>query len=75
MPRKEVEREPKTLALNVATSATMLYPIMKLAEILKDTQVQVTFGIKDISGALAKKKTEIEKLLKDYGVTFEWKEE
>ncbi len=75
IPLKEVEREPKALTLNVLTSSTMLYPIMKLSEILKDTQVQVNFGIKDKTGALAKKKSEIEKLLKDYGVTFEWKEE
>jgi len=72
---KEPEKAPKTLRLHVATSATMLYPIIKLAEILKDTQVQITFGMKDKSGALAKKKSEIEKLLKDYGVTFEWHEE
>ena len=47
---------------------------MKLAEQLQGLDANVAMEVHDPTGEMSKKRSDIEKLLRDYGCTFEWEE-
>jgi hypothetical protein len=68
--------EQKPLTLRVRTSANLLYPLLQVAESLKKIPyASVSLEIQDPTGKMAELRTELEKLLRDYGCTAEWLDE
>jgi len=67
---------PKPLTLRARISANLLYPLLQAAQRLKDLQnASVLLEVHDPTGEMAKMRSELEKLLRDYGCTVEWSEE
>jgi len=66
--------ETKPVTLRIRTSTKMLYSLLKAAESLRDLDATVAMEVQDPTGGMNKKRSEIEKLLQDYGCTFEWSE-
>ncbi|WP_448595496.1 ATP-binding protein [Thermoflexus hugenholtzii] len=67
--------ERKALTLRVRTSANLLYPLLQAAQQLKDLRdAFVLLEVHDPTGEMAKMRSELEKLLRDYGCTVEWSE-
>ena len=68
------EPEPVPLCLKIEITAKNSYSLRKALECLQGTDAQITVTIKDAAGDLARKRSELEKLLKDYSVTHTWSE-
>ena len=64
----------KPITLRIKTSAKMLYPLLKAAEQLKDLDAAVLVEVEDPKGEISKHRPELEKLLSDYGCSWEWEE-
>jgi hypothetical protein len=64
----------KPITLRIKTSAKMLYPLLKVAEQLKDLDAAVLVEVEDPKGEISKHRPELEKLLSDYGCAWEWEE-
>ncbi len=64
------------VTLRVRTSANLLYPILQVAQQLKDLrEASVLLEVSDPTGEIAKIRSSLEKLLKDYGCAVEWESE
>lgn len=80
VPREEThkrpEPEPPAVAgvLKVTGGGKNLYPLRKVLDEVQGQDVTVTLTIEDRTGELARRRDELEKLLKDYGILYEWKE-
>jgi hypothetical protein len=48
---------------------------MAAQEHLKDLDATVALEVHDVTGEMSKRRSDIEKLLRDYGCAFEWVEE
>jgi hypothetical protein len=48
---------------------------MAAQEHLKDLDATVALEVRDATGEMSKRRSDIEKLLRDYGCAFEWKED
>ncbi|MGC8832532.1 MAG: DUF499 domain-containing protein, partial [Armatimonadota bacterium] len=73
-PPPPVERGPLTLV--VRTSANLLYPLLQAAQMLKNLHgASVSLEVHDPTGGMAEFREELEKLLQEYGCTFEWMED
>ena len=66
---------PGALVLHVTGGGQNLYPLRKLLETLQGQNLTVQLIVKDKKGTLGQKRGEIERLLNDYAVPFEWHEE
>jgi len=66
--------ETKPVTLRIRTSTKMLYVLLMAAEQLREFDATVAVEVQDETGAMSKKRSDIEKLLRDYGCTFEWEE-
>lgn len=64
----------RPITLRIKTSAKMLYPLLKAAEQLKDLDAAVLVEVEDPKGEISKHRPELEKLLSDYGCSWEWEE-
>jgi hypothetical protein len=65
--------EPVAAVLKVSTTAKMLYPLLKVAEIIRNAgNASVRLEVCDTSGEIARHREELERLLKDYGCSFVW---
>jgi hypothetical protein len=49
--------------------------LLVVAEQLRDLDATVAMEVHDPTGGMSKKRSDIEKLLRDYGCTYEWGEE
>lgn len=65
---------PGALVLHVTGGGQNLYPLRKLLELLQGQGVTVELIVKDEKRTLEGKRGEIERLLQDYAVAFEWHE-
>ncbi|MER3398919.1 MAG: hypothetical protein C4316_10430 [Chloroflexota bacterium] len=81
VPVEPVERpgpEPKTgpvrVHLTLELPARNAYPLRKLLEHLQSTDAHIKVQVSDDRGSLARKRRELEDLLKDYGIAYDWKE-
>ncbi|MCD6507091.1 ATP-binding protein [Candidatus Poribacteria bacterium] len=73
---EEVEEEKVTpLSLKMELSAKNIYPVRKVLELLQGTDVSITVQIHDRKGEVAKKRDELEGILRDYSVPHQWEEE
>ncbi|HXF05591.1 MAG TPA: DUF499 domain-containing protein [Blastocatellia bacterium] len=68
-------QRPVVSGLRLQTSTSHFYPVQKVVDLLRNASAQVNVELREPTGELAKKKAEIEKLLRDYGISFEWEEE
>ncbi|MEZ8217341.1 hypothetical protein B0813_000878 [Candidatus Fervidibacteria bacterium JGI MDM2 SSWTFF-3-K9] len=66
--------ETKPVTLRIRTSTKMLYSVLMAAEQLREFDATVAVEVHDETGEMNKKRSEIEKLLRDFGCTFEWEE-
>jgi len=60
------------LELKMELGARNLYPLRKVLELIQNTNVRIAVEIRDEMGELAGKKSDLEELLNDYGVTYQW---
>ncbi|MCX7691607.1 DUF499 domain-containing protein, partial [Thermoflexus sp.] len=65
----------RPLTLRVQTATGVLYPLLQAADKLRKVQGTVVLEVHDPTGELAKLRSELDQLLKDYGCTVEWREE
>lgn len=63
------------LVLQVTAAGQNLYPLRKLLELLQGHDVTVEMIVKDERGTLGRKRTDVEQLLHDYSVPFEWRQD
>jgi len=73
-PEPQEVQEQVAVSLTVETSAVNLYPLRKLLEMIQNTKAGIVLEIREGSGALARKKADITKLLQDYSIPFKWEE-
>ncbi|MCS7017121.1 MAG: DUF499 domain-containing protein [Gemmatales bacterium] len=79
--RAESRPQPPTppakqpMTLRVQTTARMLYPLLKAAEKLRAVDATVTLEVHDPTGELGRLKSDLDKLLQDYGCCPEWQSE
>ena len=66
--------EPKPITLRIWTNTKMLYALLATAEQLRNLDATIAMEVQDTTGEMGKKRSDIEKLLRDYGCTFEWSE-
>jgi len=75
MPSQEAApTETTSLSLRVQTAARHIYPLRKVLEEIQNIEAQVTLEVVDETGQLVAKRASIETLLKEYGVTYSWRE-
>jgi predicted AAA+ superfamily ATPase len=74
-PKPPPPSEAKPITLRIRTSTKILYALLVAAEKLREFDATVAVEVHDPTGEMGKKRSDIEKLLRDYGCTFEWKEE
>ncbi|MFA0736548.1 MAG: hypothetical protein OGMRLDGQ_003048, partial [Candidatus Fervidibacter sp.] len=67
--------ETKPVTLRIRTSTKMLYALLVVAEQLRNLDATVALEVHDVTGEMSKRRSDIEKLLRDYGCAFEWVEE
>jgi SpoVK/Ycf46/Vps4 family AAA+-type ATPase len=66
--------EPKPITLRIRTNTKTLYALLATAEQLRNLDATIAMEVQDATGEMGKKRSDIEKLLRDYGCTFEWSE-
>ncbi len=73
-PSKEEPAEPQYFGIRIETSPSMLYPLLKAAEFLRNIQGQAVLEVRDLTGGrdLKKVEKELKKLVEDYKLTHEW---
>jgi len=71
---KEEEKEITPLKLEMEITAKNLYPLHKVLETIRNTNARIMVEIHDKTGEITFKKQVLEEILKDYGVTYRWKE-
>jgi hypothetical protein len=67
--------ETKPVTLRIRTSTKTLYALLVVAEQLRNLDATVALEVHDATGEMSKRRSDIEKLLRDYGCAFEWVEE
>jgi hypothetical protein len=67
--------ETKPVTLRIRTSTKTLYALLVVAEQLRNLDATVALEVHDATGKMSKRRSDIEKLLRDYGCAFEWVEE
>jgi hypothetical protein len=67
--------ETKPVTLRIRTSTKTLYALLVVAEQLRNLDATVALEVHDATGEMGKRRSDIEKLLRDYGCAFEWVEE
>jgi hypothetical protein len=71
-PPQPEEPRGDLVVLEVTAGGQNLYPLRKLLEQIQGTQVSLHLKIEDRTGDLDRRRREVEQLLNDYGVTYEW---
>ncbi|MGQ9684508.1 MAG: ATP-binding protein [Anaerolineae bacterium] len=61
--------------LKLTSGGKNLYPVTKVLELVKEHDVTVHLTVDDVRGELGAKRDELEKLLKDYAIPYEWNEQ
>jgi hypothetical protein len=73
-PKPEVALSPAGGTLRVTGGGENLYPLRKLLEEVQGADVSVTLTLEDPLGVLTPRRSELERLLNDYSVPYEWME-
>ncbi|MBC7217419.1 MAG: ATP-binding protein [Candidatus Caldatribacterium sp.] len=73
-PSPPPEPPTKPIRLRVHTSTKLIYPLLVVAKQLANLDASVLLEIDDPTGKLAEQRTELEKLLRDYGCSWDWDE-
>jgi hypothetical protein len=72
-PQPQSSNQAGPVILRVRTSANLLYSLLKAAEQLRRlSEASVLLEVHDPTGKIDSLRTELEKLLKDYGCSVEW---